>query len=76
MSRPFSRYLHQFDTSAHPAYEPEVANAKLATWALDCGVLGSKISGPPPAGMTRRNTRLSSGFMSRIHKGEEGRGSS
>jgi hypothetical protein len=35
MSQPFSRYLHPFDVAKHPALEPEVKRAILASWASD-----------------------------------------
>ncbi len=35
MSEPFSRYLHPFDVAHHPALEPEVKRAILASWASD-----------------------------------------
>ena len=35
MSQPFSRYLHPFDVAHHPALEPEVKRAILASWASD-----------------------------------------
>ena len=31
MSRPFARYLHPFDVAHHPALEPEVKRAILAS---------------------------------------------
>ena len=72
MSRPFSRYLHPFDTLAHPAYEPEVASAKLASWALDLGVPGS-IGGRQTARDPHRNARLAAGFRDRVSEPAEGR---
>ena len=35
MSQPFARYLHPFDVAHHPALEPEVKRAILASWASD-----------------------------------------
>lgn len=35
MSQPFERYLHPFDAAHHPAPEPEVRQAILASWASD-----------------------------------------
>lgn len=35
MSQPFARYLHPFDVARHPALEPEVKRAILASWASD-----------------------------------------
>ncbi|MDG5746561.1 hypothetical protein P8Q88_00035 [Qipengyuania sp. XHP0207] len=35
MSQPFARYLHPFDVAHHPALEPEVKQAILASWASD-----------------------------------------
>lgn len=35
MSQPFSRFLHPFDIAHHPALEPEVKRAILASWASD-----------------------------------------
>lgn len=72
MSRPFSRHLHPFDTLTHPAYEPEVASAKLASWALDWGVLGS-IGGPQPARGPHRNASLAAGFRGRVGEPAQGR---
>jgi hypothetical protein len=35
MSQPFARYLHPFEVAHHPALEPEVKRAILASWASD-----------------------------------------
>lgn len=53
MSRPFSRYLHPFDVARHPALEPEVKRAILASWASDRNAVESQPSLRKPPGLER-----------------------
>jgi hypothetical protein len=56
MSQTFSRYLHPFDVGHHPALEPEVKRAIVASWVSDRHAVehhsamhqSSAIKGPVP----------------------------
>ncbi len=51
MSQPFSRFLHPFDVARHPALEPEVKRAILASWASDRAAVRDKPALRKPPGV-------------------------
>lgn len=53
MSQPVSRYLHPFDIAGHPALEPEVKRAILASWASDRSAVEGQPAMRKPPGARR-----------------------
>jgi hypothetical protein len=55
MSEPVARFLHPFEVTHHPNYEPEVQRAILASWASNWSrTAGRPDTQRPPGTRLRR----------------------